>query len=160
MELGKNVYLAKQVELREQVIIGDFTYCSPQTIIFSKCSIGKFCSIGYNVQIGLPNHPIDALSTSPTIYRKLSNNKHKINWVSDDFTCPPIIKNDVWIGSNALILQGVVIGNGVVIGAGAVVTKDIPDYAVFGGVPAKIIKYRFSKEKIEKLLQVSSGIKT
>lgn len=65
-----------------------------------------------------------------------------------------IIGNDVWIGSHALILGGVKIGDGAVIGAGAVVTKDVPPYAVVGGVPARIIKYRFSQEIIDKLLEI------
>lgn len=52
------------------------------------------------------------------------------------------IGNDVWIGTNAVIMPGITVGNGVIIGAGAVVTKDVPDYAVVGGIPAKIIKFR------------------
>lgn len=66
----------------------------------------------------------------------------------------PIIGNDVWIGANAIILQGVTIGDGAIIAAGAVVTKDVPPYAIVGGVPAKVIKYRFSDEVILKLLQI------
>lgn len=61
-----------------------------------------------------------------------------------------IIGNDVWIGTRAIILSGVVIGDGAVIAAGAVVTKDIPPYAIVGGNPAKIIKYRFSDDEIKK----------
>ncbi len=64
------------------------------------------------------------------------------------------IGNDVWIGANVLILDGVTIGNGAIIAAGAVVTKDVPPYAVVGGVPAKIIKYRFNKEEIDFLEQL------
>lgn len=66
-----------------------------------------------------------------------------------------VIESDVWIGANCTILQGVTIGRGAVIAAGAVVTKDVPPYAVVGGVPAKVIKYRFTEEEIvehEKLL--------
>ena len=64
-----------------------------------------------------------------------------------------IIKgNDVWIGSRATILGGVTIGHGAIIAAGAVVTKDVPPYAIVGGVPAKVIKYRFNEQQIEKLL--------
>ncbi len=60
----------------------------------------------------------------------------------------------MWIGANSVIMPSITIGNGAVVGAGAVVTKDVPDYAIVAGVPAKVIKYRFSKEIIEKLLEL------
>ena len=63
-----------------------------------------------------------------------------------------IIKNDVWIGANSVIMPNITIGNGAIIGASAVVTKDVPDYAIVAGVPAKIIKYRFSQDIIDRLL--------
>ena len=64
-----------------------------------------------------------------------------------------VIKDDVWIGANAIILSGVTIGQGAIIMAGAVVTKDVPPYAIVGGNPAQITKYRFEPEIIEKLVQ-------
>jgi len=65
-----------------------------------------------------------------------------------------IIENDVWIGANSVIMPGVKVGNGAIIGANAVVTKDVPDYAIVGGVPAKIIKYRFDEKTISSLLEL------
>lgn len=65
-----------------------------------------------------------------------------------------IINDDVWIGCNAIILSGVNIGQGAVVAAGAVVTNDIPPYAIVGGVPAKVIKYRFETAIIDELLKV------
>lgn len=65
-----------------------------------------------------------------------------------------IVKDDVWIGRNALIMSGVNIGQGAVIAAGAVVTKDVPPYAIVGGVPAKVIRYRFEEEIINELVNV------
>ena len=66
-----------------------------------------------------------------------------------DIPAPAVIGNDVWIGSKATVFGGVKVGNGAVIAAGAVVTKDVPPYSVVGGVPARLIRYRFEKEEIE-----------
>ena len=68
---------------------------------------------------------------------------------------PIIIENDVWIATNVIIKEGVRVGNGAVIAMGSLVTKDIPPYALVGGNPARIIKFRFAKEKIEQLLQIA-----
>ena len=105
-------------------------------------------SVAYGVRIGLPEHPVNMVSTSPKIYRNI-----KLKDIKDVYF-PPIIGNDVWIGANAIILQGVTIGDGAIIAAGAVVTKDVPPYAIVGGVPAKVIKYRFSDDVILKLLEI------
>lgn len=130
--LGKNVYLARNVDIRKNVSIGDNSYCSPGTVVFNGCSIGSFCSIGYNVQIGCPEHPINFFSTSPRIYRNPKIKKYCC-WPEDDFINPVVIENDVWIGSNAVILQGVTIGTGAIIAAGAVVTKNVPSFSIWGG---------------------------
>jgi acetyltransferase-like isoleucine patch superfamily enzyme len=66
-----------------------------------------------------------------------------------------IIENDVWIGSTATIMSAVKISNGAVVGAGSVVTKDVPPYAIVAGNPAKVVKYRFTEEQIEKLLSIA-----
>jgi len=66
-----------------------------------------------------------------------------------------IIENDVWIGATATIMSGVKISNGAVVGAGSVVTKDVPPYAIVAGNPAKVVKYRFTEEQIEKLLSIA-----
>ena len=73
------------------------------------------------------------------------------------FGLPCEIGSDAWIGANAVILRGVKVGIGSVVGAGAVVTSDIPDFAVFGGVPAKLIRYRFSSTVCEALLAPDGG---
>ena len=119
--------------------INDCTYTGPNVIIDSSV-IGKFCSIGWNITIGAQPHDYKRVSSYPvtTIFKKIKT----------------FIGNDVWIGSNAIIKAGVKIGNGAVVGAGAVVTKDVPDYAIVAGVPAKIIKYRFDKETIRTLNKI------
>lgn len=123
--------------------IGNYTYIGNNSII-QNTTIGNYCSISYNVTCGLGKHPLDLFSTSPLFYRKQNTFNIEIVNKDSDFREyePIIIGNDVWIGTRAIIMDGIHIGNGAVIAAGAVVTKDIPDYAIVGGVPAKIIKYR------------------
>lgn len=131
--------------------IDAYSYISPFTEVIH-AEIGKFCSIGKNSKIGCTVHETDFLSTSPIFTRK--KNALKINWIKTDLTFPfktVYVGNDVWIGMDAIILAGVHIGNGAVVGAGAVVTRDVPPYAVVGGVPAKIIRKRFATETIEHL---------
>ncbi len=89
---------------------------------------------------------------SPIIYRYSSNPKS--DWSKDDFTSPPIVENDVWIGSDVIILHGIRIGNEAVIAVGTIVTKDVLDYDIVGGVPTKLIKYRFYKKHIKKIFEI------
>lgn len=125
--------------------------------------VGSYCSIAENVQIGVYQHPTHTFSTHPFVFLKTLYNKN----IHGDF---PVLKekmisfeklnkavtigNDVWIGRNVIVMNGVNIGDGAIIGAGAVVTKDVAPYAIVGGVPAKIIKYRFDKQIIDKLLDI------
>lgn len=113
--------------------------------------IGKYCAISWNTTINAVGHPFDHLTVSAFPYAPYVGNfvdKRK------QYHQKVIIKNDVWIGANSVIMPGITIGNGAIIGAGAVVTKSVPDYAIVAGVPAKIIKYRFSEETIHKLLEL------
>lgn len=137
------------------ITIGDFTYGSPDIQFWDNkthLTIGKFCSIATNVTIMLGGeHRTDWISTYP--FNAL------IGEFSDIEGHPAtkgdiVIGNDVWIAGGAKIMSGVTIGDGAVIGANALVTKDIPPYAVCGGIPAKVIKYRFSKKTIKKLLEI------
>ncbi|RUP83085.1 hypothetical protein C7Y69_03265 [Alteromonas sp. KS69] len=129
------------------------------------CYIGRYCSIADNVTIGPSEHPTNWLSTSMIQY---VNAVHDWDSYVTEQTgayhsppvkfragTPPVIGNDVWIGANAFIKNGISIGNGAIISAGAVVVSDVPDYAIVGGVPAKVIKYRFSEKVIESLLKLS-----
>ena len=146
------VYLAKGVDIRKDVTIGAYSYCNRGTTIFKGCKIGNYCSIGYNVHIGPPEHPLNFYSTSPNIYR-FNNIKDLCSWPMDDILNPVIIGNDVWIGSNAVVLQGCMVGDGAVIAAGSIVTHDVAPYTVVGGVPAKVIKERFSPQIKQLLLE-------
>lgn len=138
-----------------QVRMGDFSYVSKDSNL-NNVEVGKFCSIGPRVQIGLAPHPSrDFVSTYPAFYSNdndgcpLSLREDKI---FDDSVPKTNVASDVWIGYNAIILGGVTIGTGAIVAAGAVVVKDVPPYAVVGGNPAKVIRYRFSEDQIELLL--------
>lgn len=142
------------MDSQSNIIIGYGTYGTPNVIEYgtgSKLIIGKYCSISPNVTILLGGeHDIKRLTTYPfDMLANLANKTPPYSLTKGDV----IIGNDVWIGINVTILSGVHIGDGVVIGACALVNKDVPPYAIVGGVPAKLIRYRFSKKQIKDLLK-------
>lgn len=108
-----------------------------------KVVIGRFCSMASFVQAGLLTHHIATISTHPFLEGSTLENRRTI------------IGNDVWVGERVLLLGhagGLTIGDGAIIGAGSVVTKDVPPYAIVGGNPARIIRYRFDEATIRRLL--------
>ncbi len=128
--------------------IGRYSYVGYDCEILH-CEIGAFCSIANGVVIGGAQHPLNWISTSPVFYNEAGGTGRHLGNLPVAGTPQTVIGNDVWIGSRAQVLAGVRIGNGAVIGAGTVVTKDVPPYAIVGGVPARIIKYRFTEKEIE-----------
>lgn len=118
----------------------------------TNCKIGSFTSIANGVVIGGGMHPIDWVGTSPVFYEGRDSVSAKFSEFQREEVKTTLIGHDVWIGRNTLIKQGVTIGNGAVVGMGSVVTKDVAPYAIVGGNPAKLIRYRFSDEIIEKLI--------
>lgn len=122
-----------------------------------KLIIGKFCSIGCGARFlfNSANHTMKSLSTYPfpLFFEEWSLDKKDVidSW---DNKGDIVIGNDVWIGYEAVIMAGVTIGDGAIIGTRAVVTKDVPPYAIVGGVPAKMIKKRFTEETIVSLQKI------
>ena len=146
----------KRLQKKRNVEIGENSYGTP-IVHFgekeqTKLIIGKFCSIGKNVHVYLGgNHRMDWVTMYPFPAKFSWARKYDNYQVSKGDV---IIGNDVWIGAGAVILSGISIGDGAVIGAETVVSKDIPPYAVVVGNPMRIVKYRFEKQEIDKLLSI------
>lgn len=140
------------VKSLDNVHVGRYTYGEIKPFIFSKdyhLRIGSFCSIAPNVCFVVSgDHHLDHLTSFPFYSKCIDGRSEAIS--KGDI----VIEDDVWIGVNATILSGVKIAQGAVVAAGAVVTKDVPPYAIVGGNPAKVIKYRFDEATIKKLLKI------
>ncbi|WP_445709697.1 CatB-related O-acetyltransferase [Flavobacterium mesophilum] len=146
--------LINKVLFDGKIIIGSNTTINgPNTEFYAldyPIKIGNFCSIARGTNIQEHNHDINCTTTYFIKYR-VFNDKYGSDAVSKGAI---EIGNDVWIGTGSTILTGVKIGDGAVIAANAVVTNDVPPYAIVGGTPAKVLKYRFSEEIINELLKI------
>ena len=141
-----------------RITVGEYTYFDLQ-ITFGlwqpedKVVIGRFCSLAKGITIfGGGEHIISRATTFPFVLMFAETPQRLVDGQNKGTT---IIGNDVWIGFGVTIMSGVKIGNGAVIGAKAVVAKDIPDYAIAVGNPAKVIRYRFQPQTIERLIKLS-----
>lgn len=172
--VGLNVRISKDSKVsgynkfghKSKFIKSDIGLCSyiANECNFVRTKIGNFCSIGPRVNIIAGQHPINEMvSTSPVFYNSrvfegvgippLTTVQFKeFKYVSGSEEFLVEIGNDVWIGSDVKILEGCTVGDGAIIGAGALVTKNIPPYAIVVGTPARITRYRFSEDIIERLL--------
>lgn len=144
--------------------IGSFSFSRsflpPNTIV------GRYCSIGAKVSVLGVNHPMSRFTTSNITYDKhavactqfFQDNPDiedfRVNNTEPANNLAVIIGHDVWIGEDVSISRGVKVGHGAILAAKAMVTKDVPPYAIVGGNPAKILRYRFTPEQIENLLEL------
>jgi acetyltransferase-like isoleucine patch superfamily enzyme len=135
--------------------LGNYSYVARNCQVYNT-TVGKFTCIGPNVSTGMGAHPSsEFVSSHPLFYSTLGQSSGLVIVDKNLFEEFPstVIGNDVWIGNNAIIKYGIKIGDGAIIGSGAVVTKDVAPYSIVGGVPAKVIKYRFTPEQIDFLLR-------
>lgn len=149
------------VDVGERVLltdcdIGDYSYIERHCeLIYA--TVGKFCAIAADVRINALLHPMERVSQHKMTYRP---NEYFVGAKLDkEFrarrqNARVVIGHDVWIGHGAIVMPGVSIGHGAVIGAGAVVTKNVEPYAIVAGVPAKRIKWRFSKSIRERIIRL------
>ena len=164
-----NIFLKNMIE-DPSIEIGDFTYAHmehmegekvvrslvPYSFGRKKLKIGKFCSIGFGTQFISPyaNHQMHPFTTYP-FWHIFSQKETLLPWLEDaESKGDTVIGNDVWFGRECTILPGIKIGDGAVIAAHSVVVQDVPPYAVVGGNPSKLIKYRFTQDVIDELLKI------
>ncbi len=146
-DLDREVIVAARAALRH-TSVGFLSSIGRYTKV-THSAIGKFCAISWDCSINAVSHPYARLTISafpyvPHVGRFVAERHQEHRFVD--------VGHDVWLGANSVILPGIRVGNGAVIGAGSVVTRDVPDYAVVAGVPARLLKYRFSEEMRARLL--------
>ena len=152
---GRRCRLGKDVLVRH-CVLGDYSYAEAGARL-THARLGSFCSIAPGAMVGLAAHPTAGYASShPLFYRHapdlgydLCDREEREEYVVTT------LGSDVWVGANALVKDGVTVGHGAVLGAGAVVTKDVPAYAVVGGVPARVIRFRFDEPDRDLLLRLA-----
>lgn len=142
---------------RGQVFMGTYSYMNEGGFLRDGSFVGRYCSIGRRVTLGAGMHAMYGLSTHPALARG-AGPKYNREQLAQLAVSPrrdlrfTILGNDVWIGDGAVVVPGVTVGTGAVIGANSVVTRDVPPYAVVGGIPARVIRHRHPPEVVDALL--------
>lgn len=154
------IYLNRYSQIGPDATVGKYFGMNADCYV-ARATVGHFCSFGARTSINPFNHPVDWLSIHEFQYHPTS-----FDWIeeyvsvdkkvfSSSSLAGVSIGHDVWTGHNVNIMAGVKVGTGAIIGAGSVVTKDVPDYAIVVGAPAKFVKYRFKEKTIERLLALA-----
>lgn len=138
---GSHISVGRDSEIDGQSSVGAYTYIGHRVTV-TRASIGRYVSIANGVTIGPGAHDLDGWTTCSLF------DLHAFETLTAQ-KC--VIGNDVWIGAGAVILRGVRIGDGAVVGANAVVTRDVPNFAIVAGVPARLLRYRFGEEQRRRL---------
>lgn len=156
VEIGTSCEILDNTHI-EYTSLGDYSYLGPNCMV-ADARIGKFCAIAASVRIGAPNHPMDRPSLHrftycPEYYSATATRDAGFfaNRRDDVVT----IGHDVWIGHGVIVLPGVTVGDGAVLAAGAVVSRDVAPYSIVGGVPAKLIRRRFSEDIAARLARIA-----
>lgn len=152
------VSIGKEAEIHDRSTLGLYSLLNSYSILYSDTQVGKYCSIGRYCEIGADAHPMHFLSTSNLQYSNTLMKGHEETTfrrkVKFEYDRNTLIGHDVWVGAKSVIKSGVTIGDGAVIAALSFVNKDVPPYAIVGGVPAKIIRFRFPENIIAALLEL------
>ena len=142
------VRLGPGVHAHADVEVGMHSYVNSGHLR-ERTTIGRYCSLAYDVTIGVGSHATHLLSTHPFATKSIdASYRNPVDW-----RARTVLGDDVWVGRGVTVLQGVTIGTGAVAAAHAVVNRDVPPYAIVGGVPAKVLRFRFPPETIEALLE-------
>ena len=156
--IASPVSIGKEAEVHDRSELGLYSLLNNYSILYSDTYVGKYCSIGRYCEIGADAHPMHFLSTSNLQYSNTLMKGHEDTTfkrkVKFEYNRNTSIGNDVWVGAKSVIKSGVTIGHGAVIAALSFVNKDVPPYAIVGGIPAKIIRFRFSEDVIAELIEL------
>ncbi len=146
-----------RANMMENVVLGDYSYTGPYCII-QNTQIGKFSNIAALVRIGPTDHPMERPTLHHFTYRRrmfgLADTDDE-EFFSHRRAQTAFIGHDTWLGHGVIVMNGVTVGHGAVVGSGAVVTKDIPPYAIAVGVPARVVRQRFSDEVAQDFLDLA-----